>query len=136
MSVGFVECIEALGRIPFGRWGTKMYRSSRKSTICLGDGAPECTGAHEKRTLYLGDGIPEHERSITNRINILSLSAGYRCEYRFDSDKSTSGEFQSPNFPGPYPDNVYCHYYLTGSKDERIRVSFDVFQLEDRQEAG
>ncbi|XP_064627219.1 cubilin-like [Lineus longissimus] len=69
---------------------------------------------------------------FTEKLKVL----GFKCEYRFSSETVTSGIFNSPNFPKEYPDRTYCKYYIDGSADERIRITFLEFELEIRSEAG
>ena len=57
-------------------------------------------------------------------------------EARFNSVDGKSGRFHSPNFPEPYPALSHCHYFFQGSPDERIRITFDVFDLEPGTDAG
>jgi len=58
------------------------------------------------------------------------------CEKVYRSSDGQTGAFSSPRFPQPYPAHVYCRYVFQGTPDERIRVSFEHFDLEVGTGAG
>ncbi|XP_065584752.1 suppressor of lurcher protein 1-like isoform X2 [Artemia franciscana] len=53
------------------------------------------------------------------------------CLFRFNStDNSRNGSFWSPNFPGFYPRSTECHYLFYGRPGEKVRITFDTFDVE------
>ncbi|XP_027053430.1 uncharacterized protein LOC113680593 isoform X3 [Pocillopora damicornis] len=55
------------------------------------------------------------------------IIAGSRCGGQL---KDRKGHFESPNFPGNYPDNTDCFWTVTIKSGERLRIQFDRFQTE------
>lgn len=46
------------------------------------------------------------------------------------------GNFSSPGYPTPYPQYSTCRYFFTGTRDERIRITFSEFDLDPATQAG
>jgi len=63
-------------------------------------------------------------------------SVGRACEHVFTSAKGPTGTFSSPGYPEPYTTYVACRYIFKGTPDERIKISFDDFDLEPGTSAG
>ena len=55
------------------------------------------------------------------------------CDQRVLSEGESNGTITSPGYPGNYPLNVTCHYYIDGLMDrqnlEKARLSFDIFDI-------
>ncbi|GFQ71549.1 suppressor of lurcher protein 1 [Trichonephila clavata] len=51
------------------------------------------------------------------------------CSQEINSVGSKNGTFTSPNYPDPYPSNVYCAYKFVGKAKERVQISFTDFDL-------
>ncbi|KFM58051.1 Dorsal-ventral patterning tolloid-like protein 1, partial [Stegodyphus mimosarum] len=51
------------------------------------------------------------------------------CGQELNSINSKNGTFTSPNYPDPYPSNVYCVYKFVGKPEERVQISFTDFDL-------
>ncbi|XP_054708330.1 suppressor of lurcher protein 1-like [Uloborus diversus] len=51
------------------------------------------------------------------------------CGQEINSTGSKNGTFTSPNYPEPYPSNVYCVYKFIGKGRERVQISFTDFDL-------
>ncbi|XP_055928438.1 suppressor of lurcher protein 1-like isoform X1 [Argiope bruennichi] len=51
------------------------------------------------------------------------------CGQEINSVGSKNGTFTSPNYPDPYPSNVYCIYKFIGKAKERVQISFTDFDL-------
>jgi len=69
------------------------------------------------------------------------MQCGAACEHVYTSSAGgggggLSGTFTSPNYPDPYPTHVHCRYLFHGTPDERIRISFEHFDLELGTAAG
>lgn len=58
------------------------------------------------------------------------LHEKYDCAFMFNSSKSKSGYFHSPNYPGPYPRNTECHYLFGGTPQEKVFLHFNYFDVE------
>ncbi|XP_074038845.1 sol1 [Leptinotarsa decemlineata] len=54
----------------------------------------------------------------------------YPCAFVFNSNESRSGYFHSPNYPGLYPRDTECHYFLYGNASEKIHLHFEYFDVE------
>ncbi|XP_052089103.1 suppressor of lurcher protein 1-like [Mytilus californianus] len=55
------------------------------------------------------------------------------CRFTFNSNRSLSGYFTSPNFPGYYPRFTECHYKFIG-QNHKVRITFVEYQLGSRCE--
>ncbi|XP_055948981.1 suppressor of lurcher protein 1-like isoform X2 [Argiope bruennichi] len=53
----------------------------------------------------------------------------FSCGQEFSSDVSKNGTFTSPNYPEPYPADVYCVYSFMGRGKERVQIQFTDFDL-------
>lgn len=42
----------------------------------------------------------------------------------------TKGEFHSPNYPSNYPENINCTWLIVGSKNKKVQLTFESFDLE------
>ncbi|XP_014770360.1 tolloid-like protein 2 isoform X3 [Octopus bimaculoides] len=51
------------------------------------------------------------------------------CSFLYDSKKTKEGSFNSPRHPGLYFINLDCIYIFRGKSDEKIAISFEVFNL-------
>ncbi|ELU09629.1 hypothetical protein CAPTEDRAFT_202240 [Capitella teleta] len=60
-----------------------------------------------------------------------SIECATTCSHVYVSGKNTNGTFSSPGFPNNYPNNIVCHYVFQGNSDERIRLTFKEFHLEN-----
>ena len=56
------------------------------------------------------------------RYSEVTFACGGRLEL---SDEINSGEFNSPNYPESYPQNVDCIWVITAPSTERIQLEFD-----------
>ncbi|KAI4459491.1 cubilin [Holotrichia oblita] len=54
----------------------------------------------------------------------------YPCAFVFTSNKSRSGLFHSPNYPGFYPRDTECHFFFHGNNTEKVRLHFNYFDVE------
>ncbi|XP_076445824.1 cubilin-like [Babylonia areolata] len=58
---------------------------------------------------------------------------GTLCDQRILSTKESNGTIFSPNYPGDFPENIICHYYLDGLIDEqnleKVEISFSHFNI-------
>ena len=54
----------------------------------------------------------------------------YPCAFGFKSNETRNGTFASPNFPGFYPRDTECHYFFHGSKNEKVHLHFNYFDVE------
>ena len=63
--------------------------------------------------------------------NILAITV---CGQAFDTNRTTHGYMQSPNYPNPYPHNVNCTWTITAPADEVITVTFSDLRLENSRE--
>lgn len=52
------------------------------------------------------------------------------CAFSFRGQLSPNGTFMSPNFPGKYPRKTECHYLFLGLDNERVHITFPVFDVE------
>ncbi|VDI54376.1 cubilin [Mytilus galloprovincialis] len=80
--------------------------------------------------------------STTNKMMIHFHSDGTVTDYGFDAQYITlsqscggyhtemAGSFNSPNFPGTYPINSNCYYYITVTPGFVIRIIFKNFQTD------
>ncbi|GIY39785.1 suppressor of lurcher protein 1 [Caerostris extrusa] len=57
------------------------------------------------------------------------IAAANACGQEITSVGSKNGTFTSPNYPDPYPSEVYCVYKFIGKEKERIQISFTDFDL-------
>ena len=48
--------------------------------------------------------------------------------------KSLYGVIESPNFPGPYPNNRNCLWTIAAPRGNQIKYSFSHFEVEDRSQ--
>jgi hypothetical protein len=51
------------------------------------------------------------------------------CGQTINSEKVRQGILLSPTYPGMYPDNIACYYRLQGKPEERIKITFNDFDL-------
>ncbi|GIY25322.1 suppressor of lurcher protein 1 [Caerostris darwini] len=61
--------------------------------------------------------------------NMFVLIVSFPCGHEFSSDVSKNGTFTSPNYPEPYPEDVYCVYSFMGRGKERVQIQFTDFDL-------
>ncbi|XP_067675721.1 dorsal-ventral patterning tolloid-like protein 1 isoform X1 [Haliotis asinina] len=58
---------------------------------------------------------------------------GTECDQRIMSKQETNGTIKSPNYPGSFPQNITCRYYLDGLMDrqhlEKARILFFDFDI-------
>lgn len=54
----------------------------------------------------------------------------YSCAFAFTSNKSRSGFFHSPNYPGFYPRDTECHFFFYGNNTQKVRLHFNYFDVE------
>ncbi|XP_024085218.1 suppressor of lurcher protein 1-like isoform X2 [Cimex lectularius] len=52
------------------------------------------------------------------------------CAFRYRSTVAQTGHITSPNFPGLYPRDTECHYFFHGSTNQRLRLTFNYFDVE------
>ncbi|KAJ7328673.1 hypothetical protein OS493_023948 [Desmophyllum pertusum] len=57
----------------------------------------------------------------------LNEATGQGCKFTLTQD---SGRFQTPNFPGKYPNDVECIWNIQVQPGRFVLLSFDVFELE------
>ncbi|XP_071133935.1 suppressor of lurcher protein 1-like isoform X2 [Mytilus edulis] len=55
------------------------------------------------------------------------------CRFTYNSNRSLSGYFTSPNFPGYYPRFTECHYKFIG-QNHKVRIKFVEYELGSRCE--
>lgn len=53
------------------------------------------------------------------------------CRFTYNSNRSLSGYFTSPNFPGYYPRFTECHYKFIG-QNHKVRIKFVEYELGSR----
>ncbi|XP_042229104.1 uncharacterized protein LOC121871061 [Homarus americanus] len=58
------------------------------------------------------------------------------CIFYFDSRVSTSGNFSSPGWPGPYPGGLRCTYVFQAQMFHAVTITFHAFHLEEPYVAG
>jgi CUB domain len=75
-------------------------------------------------------------RRYTSMHDSCTRCVGDTCPQLFTSAKGPTGTFSSPGYPAPYSPHVHCKYVFSGTKDERIRIEFQVFDLELGTSAG
>ncbi len=71
-----------------------------------------------------------------NLLFLIPVSCSPNCVHHFFSKDGTKGPFSSPNYPDPYPTETRCIYNFLGAPDERVRISFEVFDLQEGTKAG
>lgn len=54
----------------------------------------------------------------------------YPCAFVFSSNRSRTGFFHSPNYPGYYPRDAECHYFFYGNNKEKVHLHFNYFDVE------
>lgn len=54
----------------------------------------------------------------------------FRCAFEYYSNKSKTGYFHTPNFPGSYPRDMECHYFFYGNPNEKVLLHFIYFDVE------
>src|SRR6218665_918297 len=61
-----------------------------------------------------------------------------QCEQLYTSSQPSgqTGNFKTPGYPSPYPNNLQCRYTFQGTRDERIKITFSDFDLEIGTNAG
>ncbi|CAH1799195.1 unnamed protein product [Owenia fusiformis] len=64
------------------------------------------------------------------------VANGCQDEHYYSGESRTAGYFWSPDFDKPYPPLVKCRFFFEGSKDERIRFTFNDFDLENGTKEG
>ncbi|KAJ7370799.1 hypothetical protein OS493_029789 [Desmophyllum pertusum] len=81
----------------------------------------------------------EHRNNRDNRNWPYPHDAGkmhptiYYCYYRGCNETLTAvnGIFQSPNYPGKYPDGQYCSWRITANTTQQIHLMFTNFSLQN-----
>uniref|UniRef100_A0A673MBN3 CUB domain-containing protein n=1 Tax=Sinocyclocheilus rhinocerous TaxID=307959 RepID=A0A673MBN3_9TELE len=86
-------------------------------------------GPHESSPLlgrYCGNELPHSVTSFSNAlvVNFISDASVGRKGFRATYMASTSGAFNSPNYPDVYPPNVECVWTITSSPGNRLQLSF------------
>lgn len=57
------------------------------------------------------------------------------CHEEYSASK-VKGIFKSPGFPNKYPENTKCSYFFQANKGGRIKINFDLFDLEGPSDNG
>lgn len=68
-------------------------------------------------------------------ISLTASSRSIDCHEEYSASKVT-GIFKSPGFPNKYPENTKCSYFFQAEKDGRIKINFDLFDLEGPSDNG
>lgn len=82
---------------------------------------------------------PSNEVTLHFHSDEDSTDAGFQIHYTVvegipgcgGTFTESSGEFGSPMKDGAYPKNLMCHYVIRLPTDNRIRLTFKSFSLED-----
>ncbi|XP_042900204.1 suppressor of lurcher protein 1 isoform X1 [Parasteatoda tepidariorum] len=69
---------------------------------------------------------PKYSKCCTNLDGYSPTSS---CSQEINSTIFKNGTFTSPNYPEPYPPNIYCVYKFIGKAKERLQISFTDFDL-------
>ncbi|KAK3596939.1 hypothetical protein CHS0354_002506 [Potamilus streckersoni] len=60
-----------------------------------------------------------------------------KCEQTFSYLKPNADDiFKSPEFPKPYPERTECSYFFQAADEGRVKIDFDIFDLEDPSDTG
>ena len=61
----------------------------------------------------------------------VAAAAANACEtvHVKSTPSQRSGNFSSPNFPNPYPADIRCRFVFQGGLNDRIKIEFEHFDL-------
>ncbi len=68
--------------------------------------------------------------------SLFCFLSGEPCQFYFSSRDGTSGEFHSPMWPEPYKTLLHCTYIFQGTREERVKLEFQEFDLEKEYKGG
>ncbi|KAK2145008.1 hypothetical protein LSH36_710g00017 [Paralvinella palmiformis] len=79
----------------------------------------------------MGDPLPSEQTSPRFEIDGGNKRWGTQCTYDFYSNRVTkAGKFFSPSYPQNYPPEANCQYVFSGTKNDRVKVTFQNIQME------
>ncbi len=52
-----------------------------------------------------------------------------KCVFSYQSANKKQGDFNSPRFPGNYPNGINCTYTFIAAPNEQVAIIFDYFKI-------